>query len=217
MGKNAINAVLFDMDGLIFDSESLYKRSWQTAFAQQGITLSDDYYRQFIGVQDIECERQLAQERPDIDLAQFRHDKSAYFARYEQQIAFKPGFTELLSYLAQQEYPLAIVTSSARNKVQHHFSGTPYLQYFQHIITSEQVKRGKPAPDCYQLACRRLQLPPQQCLVLEDSNQGVRAALSAKCQVIMVPDMLPPQPDLLAHITQVTSLQQVITLLPHRQ
>ncbi|OLQ91292.1 haloacid dehalogenase [Vibrio panuliri] len=210
-----LKAVLFDMDGLIFDTERVYKQSWQYAAQQQNLHLSDEFYQQFIGVQDADCERKLLEYfADDIDMPRYVQQRNQHFHRQRNQgIALKTGFSELFNQIKQCGLMTAIVTSSQRKEVEFNFASTTYLAQFDIIITAEDVPRGKPHPDCYLLACQRLNIPPNQSLVLEDSNQGVRAALAAGCLAVMIPDLAPPETDLVNKIEVYDCLKQVISRL----
>lgn len=189
-----IQAVLFDMDGLIFDTEGLYKVSWQLAASEQGLVLDDDFYRTFIGVQDAECERRVVAKFGDkLDLERFKRVRNSDFhARRAQGVAYKPGFDVLFGDLKKKGLKCALVTSSALAEVKHHFNGSDYLAQFDAVITSEDVVNGKPHPDCYRMASEQLDIAPAACLVLEDSNNGMRAGLDAGCKAVMIPDLLQP-------------------------
>lgn len=194
----AVHAVLFDMDGLIFDTEWVYKQSWQQAAQALGFPISEALYKTFIGVQNPECERILLREFGDhFPVESFREQREARFEviRDQQGIAEKAGFTQLMRDLADSAIRTALVTSSSHGEVTTNFRQRPELDQFETLVTAESVTRGKPHPDCYLLACERLSLAPQHCLVLEDSNNGMRSALSAGCQAIMVPDLLGPEAD----------------------
>lgn len=210
-----LKAVLFDMDGLIFDTESIYKQSWQYAATEQGLTITDDFYQQFIGVQDPECERILAEHFQDaIDMPRYKAVRDEHFHNLRNQgVALKPGFGALFYAIKQHGLLTAIVTSSHLPEVKHNFSGSTYLAQFDLVITAEDVERGKPNPDCYQMAYRHLGVDAKQCLVLEDSNNGIKAALAAKCQAVMIPDLLPPLPELKDKVIIKASLEEVIPLL----
>lgn len=211
-----MKAVLFDMDGLIFDTESLYKKSWQRAAKEQGFDLCDEFYQGFIGVQDGECERRLQHHfGAEFDLQRFIRCRDQDFAeRSTQGIDYKKGFETLMRHLKQNGVRAAIVTSSGRKEVLRNFAGREVLEQFECLITSDEVSQGKPAPDGYLMACQQLNLKPSQCLALEDSNNGVKSALAAGCSVIMVPDLLPPEPPLIEKVTLVDSLTEVIALIP---
>ncbi|GAL10399.1 hypothetical protein JCM19233_1376 [Vibrio astriarenae] len=211
-----IQAVLFDMDGLIFDTESVYKKSWQHAALEQELSISDGFYQHFIGVQDPECERMLVEHFPNhFDLERFRQVRDKHFSKLRANgIAMKPGFAPLFAAIKEKGLATAIVTSSHLPEVKHNFAATSYLPKFDLIITAEDVERGKPHPDCYQMAYQHLGYKDKECMVLEDSNNGVRSALAAGCQAVMIPDLLPPSPELVERITILKSLDEVISLLP---
>lgn len=211
-----ITALLFDMDGLIFDTERVYKLSWQHAANNQRLDLSDDFYQHFLGVQDAQCELMM-QERfgSALNLEQFKKERDSHFHKSrENGIAFKSGFDQLFQSLKNKNLRRALVTSSPLRDVKHNFKNSDYLEQFEVVITAEDVKNSKPAPDGYLMACDKLNVAPQECLVLEDSHNGALAGLLAGCQVIMVPDLLPPNKELAEKVTVVKSLDQVVDLLP---
>ena len=209
-----LKAVLFDMDGLIFDTESIYKHSWQFAANEQCLDLNDSFYQNFLGVQDIECEAMLAEYFVDlIDMKRFKRIRDEnYHQRRKKGIAIKPGFAELFAAIKERSLKTAIVTSSHLSEVKYNFRNTCYLTQYDLVITAEDVVRGKPNPDCYLMACDKLGFNPDECLVLEDSNNGVRASLNAKCHTIMIPDLLPAATDV-EHVEKVIDLKQVIPYL----
>ncbi|CAM4264113.1 HAD family hydrolase [Vibrio agarivorans] len=211
-----MKAVLFDMDGLIFDTEVVYKQSWQHAAREQHLELTDAFYRNFIGVQDPECERMLVEHFPErFDITRYKRDRDQHFHTLRAKgIAIKPGFDALFNAIKQRSLPTAIVTSSHHAEVAHNFANTPYLSQFDLIITAENVEKGKPHPDCYLMACERLGLEAKDCLVLEDSNNGIKAALAAGCQSIMIPDLLPPDEGINERTIVLESLNEVIKRLP---
>ncbi len=210
-----ITTLLFDMDGLIFDTESVYKKSWQYAAKEQGLNLSDAFYQNFLGVQDPQCEAMMQDHFGEaLDLPRFRKVRDVHFHESrEQGIDYKPGFAELFTVLKEKNLRCALVTSSHLPDVKHNFLGSNYLSQFDLVITAEDVDNGKPAPDCYLMACEKLSVQPSECLVLEDSNNGVRSGLAAGCQVTMIPDMLPPAEELVDKVILNGSLLDVIGLL----
>lgn len=142
-----IKAVLFDMDGLIFDTEGICKTSWQNAVSEQGLVLTDDYYQRFIGTQDVQCEQLLVDAFGErLDMARFRLVRDTMLeAERKKGVKFKAGFEDIFSELKGRSLQCALVTSSALPQVEHHFAGSDYLQYFNTIITAEKVENGKPA------------------------------------------------------------------------
>jgi len=211
-----IRAILFDMDGLIFDTESIHKTCWLAAAEQQNISIDDEFYQTFIGVQSAECEERLIKKFSSrLDIERFRLDRDSLLEKSrETQASFKPGFQQLIYLLKQQGLSCALVTSSTLKEVQHHFSSNRYLDEFDAIVTAEDITRGKPSPDCYLLACQKLGIKPKHCLVLEDSNNGMRAGLDAGCLAAMIPDLLQPGDDVAARANFIfSSLHDVVELI----
>jgi len=211
-----IKAVLFDMDGLIFDTERLYKTSWQEAAKDQGLEISDEFYEHFIGVQDPECEKLLTHKfSHSLDLARYRLIRDQHFQRAKQQgVHYKIGFHTLFKTLQAKGILCALVTSSHRPEVYSNFAHSNYLDLFSTIVTAEDVEKGKPNPECYLLACKVLNIEPMYALILEDSNNGMKAGIDAGCQTVMIPDLLPPRNDIEAEANHVfSSLEEVISLL----
>ncbi|WP_375748327.1 HAD family hydrolase [Vibrio sp. HN007] len=211
-----INALLFDMDGLIFDTEGLYKTAWQAAAREQNLALTDELYRNFIGVQDPACEQMLIEwfeERLDIE--RYRNVRDSQLSQLKKgQPDYKPGFDALFTKAKAEGLKIALVTSSFLKDVKHHFEGSGYLEQFDAVITAEDVKNGKPNPDCYLMASSQLNIEPSHCLVLEDSINGMLAGLNAGCQAAMVPDLLPPNDEIKQRATVLAhSLEEIIELI----
>ncbi len=146
-----IKALLFDMDGLIFDTESVYKKSWQYAAEQMGFELTDDYYQGFIGVQDPDCERMLCEHLGEgFDLEAYKVIRDQHFRKArEKGVDYKRGFHELFKTAKERNLVTALVTSSHLPEVKHNFLNSDYLEQFDTVITAENVANGKPRPDCY--------------------------------------------------------------------
>ena len=185
-------AVIFDLDGLLFDTESLYQDAIMTAAGELGHDMTPAIFRTMIG-------RPLAQTRaflleqygssfPVEDLLAAWHRHFAVIV--ETRLAVKPGVLELLDALDTLGLPRGIATSSSHKTVQHHLGAHDLGGRFHHIVASGDYAAGKPAPDPYLLAAERLQIDPHLCLALEDSYNGVRSAAAAGMMTIMVPDLL---------------------------
>ncbi|GAM67428.1 pseudouridine-5' phosphatase [Vibrio sp. JCM 19236] len=217
MSGNKYKALLFDMDGLIFDTESVYKKSWVYAAEKQGLELPDSLYQTFIGVKDVECERMLSDFYTDksFDLELFKSVRDKHFHSLRAEgIDFKPGFAELVTAAKAKNYRLALITSSTLPDVKVNFTGSDYLNGFEVVVTAEDVTQGKPNPEGYLKAIKQLGLKAEECVVFEDSNNGMRAGLSASCVCVMVPDLLPAEAEIEQKADHILgSLDQAIALL----
>ncbi|WP_101926298.1 MULTISPECIES: HAD family hydrolase [Luteimonas] len=186
-------AVLFDMDGLLLDSERVILECLQTAATGQGIDIAPDWWLQMIGQTDAVCRALLgARIGPAAADALLDDGHARYIAIAEAGVPHRPGVVALLALLARHDVPRAVATSTRTPLAQRKLGAAGLLPYFDVVCTSSDVARPKPAPDVYLLAAARLGIAPAQCLVLEDSPTGVRAALAAGMTVIQVPDLVEP-------------------------
>ena len=213
-----LDAVILDMDGLMLDTEHLYKSAWQRAASQLGYPLDDAFYFTLVGRTNTAGETALAERfGPQFPLADFR-DLWARLWREDvaaSGIPRKPGLNELLDYLAAKKVPVAVATSSDQEYAAFSLGAAGLdLRRFTHVVTGEQVEKGKPAPDIYLEAARRLEVEPARCLALEDSDAGILAASQAGMIAVMVPDLKPPSEEALrAAFRVLASLYDVLPLL----
>lgn len=191
-------AVVFDMDGLLIDSEPTYQLTWKESCAAFGYTLSDEVNRSMLGLNNDDSEAVLLKTfGADFPLVPFRQtwaERWWQIAR-DQGIAAKAGALALIDALAVRNVPMAIATSSERAKVDFCLPQAGIDYSFQAIVCGPEVARGKPAPDIYQRAAQQLQVDAQHCVALEDSNNGMRAAKGAQMFAIMIPDLKGAEPD----------------------
>jgi len=185
------------MDGLMLDTEPIYKIAWQRAAVECGYTISEERYFDLIGRSRVDGENVLVGEfGPDFSVTAFRAAcrkcEAAAFA--EGLPARKPGLDDLLAFLDSRGMPKAVATSTERRQAAAQLGGLGLLGRFNAIATGDEVVNGKPAPDLFLLAAHRLGIEPSQCLVLEDSEAGIMAAHSAGMQAWVVPDLKPPSP-----------------------
>ena len=186
------DAVVFDLDGLMIDTERLDWQASKAVGAARGIDVDDDFLRQSIGrrVADVvpEFERRFGHavgfQAFALEIKIWRDD---YIARHG--MPWKPGVVELLDHLDQRGIPRALATSTVRAEAMARMG--PLWPRMQTAAFGDEVAHGKPAPDIYLLAVERLGVPAARCLALEDSLPGVEAAERAGLTVIMVPDLVP--------------------------
>jgi len=214
-------AVIFDMDGLMLDTESLGPQTWREAAANIGVDFDLDLLPSMIGRNYRDCREMLrehygpaypVEELTAMCLTVF----DAIVAR--EGIAQKPGLRELLDWLEAENVVCAVATSTRRDRAEAQLTQQGLLARFAALVGGNEVERGKPAPDIFLLAASRIDVAAADCLVLEDSEPGVRAALAAGMMPIMVPDLHRPSEGLLAREPLVlSSLHDVrahLALLP---
>jgi HAD superfamily hydrolase (TIGR01509 family) len=206
-------AVIFDMDGLMLDTEPLAARAWTAAAAQVGIAFDDAVTPRLVGRNFPDCAALIRAHHGDdypVD-ALMRAWHEAYDAIVAREgIALKPGLVELLAWLERERVPRAVATSTRRSRAQAKLVQTDLARCFAALVGGDEVARGKPAPDIYLEAAARLRVAPDACVALEDSEPGVLAALAAGMTAIMIPDLAPPSPELLARAPPVfASLSEV--------
>src|SRR5690606_910507 len=167
-------AVLFDMDGLMLDSERVITRCYAQAAAALGHDLPDDYWLQMVGTGDAACRAMLVERLGAAAAAELlERSGDAYDAMVDAGIPHRPGITALLQWLQRNDVPRAVATSTRNPLATHKLRQAGLAPYFPVICTASDVAQPKPAPDVYLLAASRLGVEPARCLVLEDSPTGV--------------------------------------------
>lgn len=188
-----VRGVVFDMDGLMLDTERVIKYSWDVTGEQLGYEKFGDNIFKTLGMSRIQRSQYFLETYgQDFPLQEFLDGYHQVYYEYEKAygIPKKKGLVELLEYLRARKIPMAVATSTHR---QHSVPGLEeqgVLHYFQKIVTGDMVKKGKPDPEIYQKACLCLGVAPGEALALEDSYNGIRSAYRAGMKVIMIPDLL---------------------------
>lgn len=185
-----LQAILFDMDGTIFDSESLHLKAWALASREFGLPAKPEDFLHFVGVREDACYRIFSEAQEEgFQLDKFIATKRQFVTELsELGVDYQPGFEQCMEWCLATGLPLGLVTSSTAKAVEFNFRHTPYANVWQHIITGADVDHPKPAPDCYLKACALLNVEPQHTLVLEDSNAGATAAIDSGCRTVVIPD-----------------------------
>ncbi|QNR97769.1 HAD family phosphatase [Stenotrophomonas sp. 169] len=193
------DAVIFDMDGLMIDSERVSIACWSEASAAMGIALPDGFFLQMVGLGDRDCERLLLQHIDEARIASlFSNCHDLYEARTQAGLPLRPGILELLDLLKTHGVPRAVATSTRQPRANRKLAASGLLPYFDAVVTSSDVQHPKPAPDIYLRAAQQLGKDPARCLALEDSPAGTRAAVAAGMTAIQVPDLVHPDDSLRA-------------------
>ena len=187
-----IRGVVFDMDGLLVDTEAMIRSVYVELAAARGVELPHAVFQRMIGLTN-EASNAVARAHfgPDFPFEAFHADVTVRaHAACEAGVALKAGAVELLDHLDAAGVPRAIATSSSHAAVKRTLGPSGILPRFDAVVAAGDYPRGKPNPDPFLAAAVRLDLAPGHCLALEDSHNGVRAAHAAGMMTVMVPDLL---------------------------
>ena len=212
-----LKAVIFDMDGLMIDTENVTYQCYKDVLKTMNLEMTKEFYTTLLG-RTMEATRramfdQYGEDFPIEEVAKKVHQlMDEQFAR--DGVPLKDGLVELLTYLKEHHYKTMIATSSRRERVNALLTDNGILNYFDDVICGDEVEHGKPAPDVFLNACQKLNVQPSEALVLEDSEAGIQAAYDAKVPAYCIPDLKQPGEDYVQKTQGVlTSLLDVITIL----
>lgn len=193
--KTKIKGILFDMDGLILDTEKLYTRFWMEAANALGYPMTRE---QALGMRSLSRQFGAAKlqsyfDRP-IDYEEVRIKRIELMNAFieKEGVEAKAGVFELMAYLKENGIKTAIATSSPLERTEKYLASVGLADAFDKLVSGYMVKKGKPEPDIYQFAAKELGLEPGECLALEDSPSGIMSASRAGCFPVMIPDQDEP-------------------------
>lgn len=212
-----IELVIFDMDGLMFDTERVSREAWKIAGNKVNIAVDDELFYQFLGTNSNHITNILinkfGENSPYKELISERNIIADELIDMNG-LGVKKGLKELLTYLKNNNIKMAVATSTSRERALKLLTLGEVVNDFDYIICGDQVTKSKPDPEIFLKAAEKLNVIPENCIVLEDSRFGVYAAKNAGMHPIMVPDLLAPDEELLSMIyKQATNLEEVIELL----
>ena len=190
-----IKAVIFDMDGLLFDTEALYQKAWLAAGERMGIPITAEVAFETVGHANSDSEKIFqAHYGPAFTMEGAKPHVYAWLTEYieEHGLPMKAGASEAVRCFHKKGFPLGLGSSNQYDVIKTFLELENLLPYFSVIVAADMVEHVKPAPDIFLRAARELGVSPSQCLVFEDSPVGVEAADAAGCVVAMVPDLIEP-------------------------
>jgi len=212
-----IKGVIFDMDGLMFDTERIAMESWISIGKQTGWNITKSILTETLGL-NVDKTMQVFQHHlgAEFDFPTTRKMKAEYMTEYIEKkgLPIKSGLIQLLDYLKSNNYKMTVATSAERERAENNIIKAGIDGYFKKIVADDMIEYGKPDPDIYIQASRVLELNPSECLALEDSPVGILSAYKAGMKVIMIPDVVQPDGDIQALLfRKLSSLDQVIDVL----
>ena len=213
-----IKYVIFDMDGTLLDTEPLYQRSWVETGKKWGLDGVEEMYLPYICGRSVESSKKVLKDNfgENFDSEGFMKDRMDLYHNYTRtDLRLKKGVLELLTFLKEQNIPMAVGTSTIPEIAYTNLKRVGIYEYFDDIVTCAMVKNGKPAPDIFLEAGKRIGVTDLgECIVCEDSSSGIIAAHAAGMKPIFIPDLLMPtkETDELSYAT-LDSLVDVIDLI----
>lgn len=189
-----VKAIVFDMDGVLLDSETLCDRTWEMAFKELGLPVDKSILMACIGCNKTDT-ASILRERlgQNFDSERFLERTSYFFHQIEETegVPLMPYVVEVLEYLSKK-YVLAVASSTREESVRRELTNAGIIKYFKTFTCGDMVTHSKPDPEIYLLACKSIGMAPAECVAIEDSYNGVRSGFAAGIRTIMVPDKLPP-------------------------
>ena len=223
----AFKAAIFDMDGLLIDSERAIMRAWIAGARELGLAFAESDFVQCVGRAEPESDAILVRilgDRATFEAARSRAQAllrvqaaaDGHLHDGEPLFPLKDGALALLSALRETGVPCAVASSSRVAEIRHRLGGIGVLPFFAAVCGGDEVPRGKPDPALYLLAAARLATSPHECIAFEDSENGARAAQAAGVRVVVVPDLRRPAEDVIEashHVLE--SLDDALEHVPH--
>lgn len=188
-----VKCLIFDMDGLMFDSEVIAEMAYKKAVQEFGYEISNEIYYQLLGRNKADAhiiiKELMGEEYPAHEIHKLAHEFK-YAHIQEHGLPMKKGLMELLEFAKQKGILMAVASSSDKSIIEWYLKLGGIETYFDYIISGEQVVHSKPNPEIFLRVCRELGVTPKEALVLEDSKNGIMAAVNGNIPVICIPDIL---------------------------
>lgn len=184
-----VHAIVFDMDGVLIDSEPLHLLAYQKFLFDFGLTFLEKDNQNFLGMKDLDCAKHLVEHHKlSITAQEFvARKESVLHQLFLDQLKMQPGVKQTLENAHKLNIPAVIASSATMPTIELVVDLTGTRKYFRHLCSGDEVPNGKPAPDVFLLAAERLGVKPSECLVIEDTFNGVCAAKAAGMMCIAIP------------------------------
>lgn len=187
-----INTVIFDMDGVIFDTERIYLETWNDVFDKYGYKMTKEVYTSVMGVgrkNVINTFKDIYGDDLPIDKMYKEKDQILFNRIEEGTVPTKEGVHEVLKFLRKNDYKIALATSAKRERVDKHLKDTKLEGAFDVIVCGDEVDKAKPNPEIFLKVANKLEVDRERCIVVEDSLAGVKAGYNAGMVVVNIPDL----------------------------
>lgn len=212
-----IKGAIFDMDGLMFDSERLVCSIWQEMMDENGYKFNVDIFKNTIGLrQDKSKKFYTSLYGEDFDYDGFKiQSRQRFYKRIEKDgVPIKKGLFELLDFLKDNNIKMAVATSTSAKTALKVIKKAGVYDYFDSFVCGDDVKNGKPHPEVFLTAAERIGVPPEECVAFEDSINGIKSAFAANMTTVMVPDFLQPTDEIKPKISLLCkSLDEAIAFI----
>lgn len=196
----SVNSIVFDMDGVLIDSERLVLRAWQETAQNFGLPDVGAVFPQCLGVTHAKtAELFRAYCGNAMEYEAFRNAVRERYLEYTKDgVPTKPGAPELLAWLQEQGWSIGLASSTREESVRRSLGSTGFLPFFRALVCGDMLPVSKPAPDIYLRACAELAAPPEETFAVEDSLNGLLSASRAGMKVLLVPDLMAPNEEMRA-------------------
>lgn len=193
-GAGGYEAVLFDLDGTLIDTERIGAASWDHAGAELGVVVPEAVKRRMVGRTLPDIEGIVREGMPGADTARLLERANHHYHRLVTEAAppVKPGARELIGWLRERGVPMAVATSSRRSQAEDKLVRAGLRDYFEVLVCGDEIGRGKPDPEIFQTAAERLGVVAGVCVIFEDSGPGIEAAERSGGLAVFVPEVHPP-------------------------
>ncbi len=192
-------AVIFDMDGLMLDTEKLLAKYWMQSAREHGFPMELEHVLGIRSLSAIYAKPRLQGIFGEsFNYEEIRARRRQLTAEHLEKygIEKKQGLDELLQYLKETSRKIAVATATDRERTEKYLKQVGVYHYFDTFVCGDMVTKGKPDPEIYLTACQEVGFPPSECMALEDSPNGIRSAYSAGCKAVMIPDLSQPEEEL---------------------
>ena len=195
---------IFDMDGVLFDTEKIYQQTWHEMAAERNIALGSEFVKVISGTSGARMHQVLEEYYHVTEGAIIAEEcRSRMRRKLSENVPVKEGVVEILEFFKQKGMPIAVASSSFARQIEANLQKSDLRGYFTEIVSGTEVEHGKPAPDIFLRAASKLGCKPQECFVFEDSENGIKAGYAAGCTTIMVPDLIAPSVEIEQYCTRI--------------